>query len=198
MPARQLFAAAVSGVLGLTAGLSAGAARSPMQDACAPFVKAVQDYAALHRHVARELPKLPTRAQAEAIGAHRKALADGIMKARGVAHTGDIFAADSGPALRERLRQAVAQGPKGKRKEMATGNPVSEGVAVDLRANAPYPEGAPWSNVPMLVLAVLPKLPPEVEYRFVGDNLVLLDVEANLIVDFLPNATATAPLRYKP
>jgi hypothetical protein len=34
----------------------------------------------------------------------------------------------------------------------------------------------------------LPQLPKEVEYRFVGRDLILRDVAANLIVDFLPNA----------
>jgi hypothetical protein len=34
----------------------------------------------------------------------------------------------------------------------------------------------------------LPKLPPDVEYRVVGHDLVLLDVTAKLIVDLMPNA----------
>jgi hypothetical protein len=34
----------------------------------------------------------------------------------------------------------------------------------------------------------LPTLPQGLEFRFVGRNLILLDTEANLIVDFIPNA----------
>jgi hypothetical protein len=34
----------------------------------------------------------------------------------------------------------------------------------------------------------LPKLPPELEYRIIGKNLIIRDVDANIIVDFVPNA----------
>jgi hypothetical protein len=44
-------------------------------------------------------------------------------------------------------------------------------------------------------LAALPKLPKELEYRFLGRDLVLWDLHAGLIVDFIPRALAetTAP-----
>jgi hypothetical protein len=38
------------------------------------------------------------------------------------------------------------------------------------------------------VLKNLPKLPDALEYRIVGKNLIIRDVEANIIVDFVPNA----------
>jgi hypothetical protein len=34
----------------------------------------------------------------------------------------------------------------------------------------------------------LPPLPAELEYRVVGHSLILRDIEANLIVDFIVNA----------
>jgi hypothetical protein len=34
----------------------------------------------------------------------------------------------------------------------------------------------------------LPQLPEDVEYRIVGKTLILRDVDANIIVDFIPNA----------
>jgi len=37
---------------------------------------------------------------------------------------------------------------------------------------------------------VLPALPPELQYRMVGRDLVLVDVHASLIVDILPQALA--------
>ena len=45
---------------------------------------------------------------------------------------------------------------------------------------------------PPCVLAVLPPLPDELQYRFVGRDLVLVDIEANLIVDVLPEAISSA------
>ena len=56
-----------------------------------------------------------------------------------------------------------------------------------LRVDASYPEHLPLQTTPPSVLANLPKLPPEVEYRIVGNALVLRDVDANLIVDFTRN-----------
>jgi hypothetical protein len=38
------------------------------------------------------------------------------------------------------------------------------------------------------MLAALPGLPEELEYRFVGADLVLIDVPADLVVDILENA----------
>jgi hypothetical protein len=38
------------------------------------------------------------------------------------------------------------------------------------------------------LLAVLPALPEELEYRFIGRDLVLVDVHADLIVDVLKDA----------
>ena len=42
--------------------------------------------------------------------------------------------------------------------------------------------------MPPDVLKALPPLPESLEYRFVGDSLILLDPHAHIIVDFLPNA----------
>ncbi|HLY20154.1 MAG TPA: hypothetical protein VKR61_23160, partial [Bryobacteraceae bacterium] len=58
----------------------------------------------------------------------------------------------------------------------------------DLRVDRSYPEGVPLQSTPPTILLNLPKLPSELEYRVVGRALVLLDVEANLIVDYIPDA----------
>jgi len=36
--------------------------------------------------------------------------------------------------------------------------------------------------------AHLPRLPKDLTYRFVGNALILIDVHANLILDFIQNA----------
>ena len=55
---------------------------------------------------------------------------------------------------------------------------------VRLHVNGRYPESVPVVTVPPQVLQGLPKLPEELEYRFVGDRLILLDVHADTIVDY--------------
>jgi hypothetical protein len=54
--------------------------------------------------------------------------------------------------------------------------------------NGIYPDGKPYSTVPGTILAVLPALPDDVEYRFLGRHLILLDVRADVILDRIPYA----------
>ena len=35
---------------------------------------------------------------------------------------------------------------------------------------------------------MLPQLPEAVEYRIIGKTLIIRDVDANIIVDYIPNA----------
>jgi hypothetical protein len=61
-------------------------------------------------------------------------------------------------------------------------------AAITLKVNAKYPENAPLPTVPPNLLANLPQLPKDLEYRIVHRDLILRDVHANLIVDFIPKA----------
>ncbi len=61
---------------------------------------------------------------------------------------------------------------------------------VKFKVNGPYPDAEPLSTVPPNVLASLPQLPPDLEYRFVGKHLILRDSRANLVVDYIANAIA--------
>jgi hypothetical protein len=60
--------------------------------------------------------------------------------------------------------------------------------SVTLKVNARYPDSQPLPTMPPNILASLPRLPEQLEYRIIGRNLILRDVPANLIVDFIPNA----------
>ena len=42
--------------------------------------------------------------------------------------------------------------------------------------------------MPPQVLKALPKLPEDLEYRFIQLNLILLDPHAHLIVDYIPRS----------
>jgi hypothetical protein len=59
--------------------------------------------------------------------------------------------------------------------------------AVELRVNEPYPDAVSLAAVPPMLLLMLPRLPPELEYRIVRRHLILLDADANLVVDFIPD-----------
>jgi hypothetical protein len=54
--------------------------------------------------------------------------------------------------------------------------------------NGDYRDGKPYSTVPPNILAVLPTLPDDIQYRFLGHQLILLDTKANVILDRIPCA----------
>ena len=56
-----------------------------------------------------------------------------------------------------------------------------------LKVNGAYPEGASRSTMPGNVLAILPVLPEGLEYRIVDAHLILMDLDANIVVDYLLN-----------
>jgi hypothetical protein len=60
--------------------------------------------------------------------------------------------------------------------------------AFSVRINGTYPDKKPLSTVPANVLAVLPRLPNDVQYRFLGRHLVLFDTRARVILDGIPYA----------
>jgi hypothetical protein len=51
------------------------------------------------------------------------------------------------------------------------------------RINDGYPKEKEHSTMPAGLLAVLPPLPDDVQYRFVGRTLILLDTRADVILD---------------
>jgi hypothetical protein len=59
---------------------------------------------------------------------------------------------------------------------------------VKLSVNGRYPDEVPLSTVPPQLLAGLPKLPEELEFRFVGHRLILLDVGAHIVADYIDRA----------
>jgi hypothetical protein len=160
------------------------------------FGERVKTYVELHRRLEAKLPKLPDKAEAAQIAEHQKALAQLIRAERRGAERTDIFTPEIRKVLLPILRSEF-KGPQGReeRQTVKEGNPAVEGkthggapVKVKLAANAPYPDGAPMSTVPAGLLAKLPALPQELEYRFVGRHMILLDVGASLVVDFLTEA----------
>jgi hypothetical protein len=103
------------------------------------------------------------------------------------AKPGDIFTAE----IRHTFRQLLApelKGQAGRDTKQVIKDDAPAPGAVPLKVNARYPEGAPLPTVPAALLASLPQLPKGLEYRIIGKDLLLLDSDANLIVDFIRNA----------
>jgi hypothetical protein len=176
---------------------AAGAPPAPaVSDArlLAELSERVGEYVKLHDRLKREAGgPLPAGASPEQIEAFILRLRPKIQAARARARPGDLLVPELQPVLRRILR-AELTGPGSAHAREAVlreGNPRAETPAatVVVEVNGVYSIAAPVSTVPPNVLLRLPPLPEEVlEYRFVGRDLILRDVAADLIVDYMKEA----------
>jgi hypothetical protein len=150
------------------------------------FTELVRQYVDLRNKVEASLPRLGSKEPQEKIVERQREFAQKIREARPGAKRGDIFAGEIAEEFRHLIRREF-RGPKGPnaRKTIREGEPLKP---FRLRVNDTYPDVLPATSFPPTLLLKLPQLPKEVAYRIVGRALVLQDVEANLIVDFVHEA----------
>jgi hypothetical protein len=154
----------------------------------ADFARRVQRYVDLRESAARTVAPLRTLADPAEIRARSDALAAAIRQARADARQGDVVTA----AAAELMRRIVADTCDRRFVELlAFVNDELDAPLPRAAVNARFPRGAPLSTMMPDLLAALPALPGILEYRFVGRDLVLWDVDANVIVDYVPDAIPT-------
>lgn len=150
------------------------------------FAKRVEDYVQLRNDIRSQVHPLKKAESAAAIIRYQREFARRIREARYGVEQGNIFT----PAVGAEFHRLIGMTMQGQdaaaiRSSLASGTPVR---FPDLRADQEYPQGAPLQSTPPSLLLNLPPLPKELEYRVVGHNLVLRDIDANMIVDFIPHA----------
>lgn len=183
---------AVSGlIIVMTAGVLAQApaprADSPdfrvqiWGDAEADFNARVRAYADLRSKLEAALPVLPLATEPAEIIRSQRALAHRLRQSRPGVARGNIFS----PAITKAFRSVVRP----------TADPETLIRIMDdnpgefsHRVDGTYPKERTLSTVPANILAVLPLLPEDIQYRFLGHHLILHDARANTIVDRLPCA----------
>jgi|RhiMethySRZTD1v2_1073278.scaffolds.fasta_scaffold08114_2 hypothetical protein len=148
------------------------------------FEAKLKDYIADHRKAEAALPHLSKDSTPQEIDKNQRALGTQLAAERAGAKQGDFFTPPMEGLVRRTL-QAVLAGPDAKtiKASIMDENP---GVP-NLKINDRYPDNIPLSTMPPQVLEPLPKLDEEMEYRFLGKHLVLLDTHAHLVVDFTGN-----------
>ena len=149
------------------------------------FEKRAKDYSKLRESIEEKLPKLSKEATAEQIEAHKITFRKAVQSARSEAKRGDIFIPEIAVLIRKIIRN-VFQGKD--RIELRKTVFEAETQGVPLRINYPYPETKEKIEMPPALLLNLPQLPKQLRYRFVGNNLLLVDRENGLIVDYMTNA----------
>jgi hypothetical protein len=163
--------------------IEGGLPRTPQ--ALVDFGERIRTYVQIHRAAAEAAPPLRVTTASGEIRQAIDALALGIRLRRIGAKQGDIFT----PAVAALIRDAVREGCHGQYAELlALVNEELESPLPGPVIHTRWPEGVPLPTMPPDLLAALPRLPPELEYRFINRDLVLIDIDANLIVDFVPDA----------
>ena len=145
----------------------------------------LKEYIDLHLKLERTLPSLPKDATPQQIDRNQRAFEVMMRNSRATAKPGDIFTPEARPVIM-RLLANVFGGPEGQQLKASIMDENPVGVTVSV--NGRYPDTVPLSTVPPQVLQTLPKLSEDMEYRFIGDRLILLDTHAHVIADFIEDA----------
>jgi hypothetical protein len=172
----------------LMVALSGGAMSQTPTDSIPVFLQRVAEYVALHRRLEGPLPPEVVTGDPVALLASRRALAEAIREARPHAQQGDIFSPAVAQYFRLAIADALREGHIDDMRAIAFAEIDEWDAPVVARVNADYPAGRPLSSMPNCLLAALPPLPHELQYRFAGTDLILWDVHAGVIVDFVPRA----------
>jgi hypothetical protein len=171
--------ALVAGLLWTPVAL-AQARANPQALAISDFGKRVTAYLDLTKKLTEGLPALKRTDDPAEISVRETALGDAIRAGRAGAQPGDILTADVARAFRRVIkndfRRRAPQGQKVMRDEIPNFHPT---------VNATYPSAWPLATFPATILADLPALPEGLEYRLLSEALILHDVKANIIVDFM-------------
>lgn len=181
----------VSAALLLFAGAGAGQVRVNADAAIsAAFQNKVAEYVKLRKTAEAGLPQVKPGDGGFGIPQHQVELAGRIREARGSAKQGDICSPEVAGELR-RLIGLAMQGANSKRILRSLRH--AEPIALKIAVNGSLPEKLPLQSTPPTLLMNLPKLPPEVDYRVIGNALVLRDTGANMVIDYVPDALPATP-----
>jgi superfamily II DNA/RNA helicase len=150
------------------------------------FVSDTKDY--ISKEHALPADKLKPTSDVAALDRERQALREALQQSRPGAKQGDLFSPPVADVFRKLLSRTLA-GPDGA-KIRASLQHAEPAATPKFAVNTPYPNGngQPIQSVPPTVLLNLPILPKGLEYCVSGKTLALRDTDANLVVDFLPDA----------
>lgn len=154
------------------------------------FQERVERYAALHRRLA---PPPPAMAATDPLSKllTRNYLAAAIRSERRYAQQGEIFTPEIATLFRWMLADSIGElDGEGFITALNGGTAVPRGMHPDV--NEPYTM-LPLHRVPQNVRLGLPPIPAELDYRIACHDLVLWDIYAGIVVDFVPDAL-TSPI----
>ena len=146
----------------------------------AEFNRRVEDYVALRSRMEVGLPPLVVTTNADDIERFEHRLTERIGHARG-SRRGQVFA----PAMEGQVKRMLATHADAATVALIMEDGPGE---FDVDVNETYSKRYALATMPPKLLLLLPDLPKDLEYRFVGRHLILRDARANMIIDEIPYA----------
>ena len=147
------------------------------------FQQRLNAYLKLREDLSEKLKPLSTTASAAELTARQDALAAALRAARKAARPGDLIP----PSVANQIVKVCTE-------DFHFRNPEVKRAALQEVPNAPrpainrtYPENEALATVPPLLLSKLPVLPDNLQYRFFGRHLVILDGDTQIIIDYIAN-----------
>ena len=158
--------------------------------AMAQFEAAIAKYMALRKRLRNEITGPVPNSTAPDLVRASDALAAAIQRARTGVREGNIFVVPVTVVVKRRVDDVVRRDNLGPMlADIDDEAPTVRAPSIHLR----FPAASQMATMPPSLLAALPQLPKELEYRIVGNYLVLRDVDAALILDYIPAAVPRKP-----
>jgi hypothetical protein len=178
---------AVAAALALAPGMAAPQLLSHDLQVLEGYQHSLDAYTVVHREVERWLPPLDVTHDTDTIQGAIDRMGTGMQLARADAKAGDVFTPDVARLFRLRLNAAAVQ--HGDHLGALFGE-MRDSIPAAYQAPT-VNERFPWNVGAVMPACLVPALPPapdELQYRFIGNDLFLVDTHSGLVVDVLPNA----------
>jgi hypothetical protein len=146
------------------------------------FDAEIAKYMRLRQKLRSEVQGPVKNSSASQVNNASDALAAAIERSRQGAHVGTIFSEPIATVIKRRIADAV----RTENLVPVLADIDDEGKSsITPKVHLRLPVSAQMATMPASLLKVLPALPKEVEYRILGRYLVLRDVDASLILDYI-------------
>ncbi len=144
------------------------------------FEKNIAAYLDLQKKAIAGLPALKNTDDPKEITSREVAMGEAIRAARPYAKQGEIIPPETAEYLRKLVKEDIQSRTPPEKKAM-----TDEIPPFAPKVNQTYPSEHPLATFPATLLKIMPTLPEGLEYRFVENALIIRDIKANIIIDYI-------------
>jgi len=170
--------------LALVPAIAQATTANPQGAALNEFSNRLQAYLLLREELGRKLDPIASTVSASDLQARQRALAAALRGARAGAKQGDLIPLP----VQEQIRETVISDFRGRTAAAKRASLEDVPIGAMPGINTDYPEEAALATMPALLLARLPRLPDNLQYRFFGRHVVIVDGDVAIVVDYVRNA----------